>query len=137
MTTSARSAIRSVTFPFPSSPHWAPTTTSPGISTPHQSGSSLFGGTVRRHAAEIPLPVHVGELRIAGQESEHDLTHGTVPVLGDDDVGLARPFGVAVVVLVAVDEHDEVCVLLDSTAFAKVRQQRLPAVIRIRARLDR
>src|SRR3954465_15609569 len=28
---SARSASRSVTFPFPSSPHWAPTTTKPGI----------------------------------------------------------------------------------------------------------
>src|SRR2546423_14222978 len=31
MTTSARSASRSVTFPFPSSPHWAPTTTRPGM----------------------------------------------------------------------------------------------------------
>src|SRR6185437_16787943 len=30
-TASARSASRSVTFPFPSSPHWAPTNTIPGI----------------------------------------------------------------------------------------------------------
>src|SRR5215218_7569688 len=32
MTMSDRSASRSVTFPFPSSPHWAPTITSPGMS---------------------------------------------------------------------------------------------------------
>src|SRR3954453_9159427 len=32
MTRSACSARRSVTFPLPSSPHWAPTTTFPGIS---------------------------------------------------------------------------------------------------------
>src|SRR5919201_819084 len=32
MTTSACSASRSVTFPLPSSPHWAPTIASPGIS---------------------------------------------------------------------------------------------------------
>src|ERR671933_2953358 len=31
MTTSARSASRSVTLPFPSSPHWAPTTTRPAM----------------------------------------------------------------------------------------------------------
>src|SRR5919201_844114 len=34
MTTSAVSASRSVTLPFPSSPHWAPTSTNPGISSP-------------------------------------------------------------------------------------------------------
>src|SRR4051812_35013718 len=34
MTTSARSAIKSVILPLPSSPHWAPTTTSPGMSEP-------------------------------------------------------------------------------------------------------
>src|SRR3954454_21769983 len=32
MTTSACSASRSVIFPFPSSPHWAPTMTMPGMS---------------------------------------------------------------------------------------------------------
>src|SRR3712207_2121232 len=32
MTRSARSASRSMIFPFPSSPHWAPTTTIPGTS---------------------------------------------------------------------------------------------------------
>src|SRR3954454_20510198 len=31
MTASARSASRSTTLPFPSSPHWAPTTAMPGI----------------------------------------------------------------------------------------------------------
>src|SRR6185295_10270335 len=39
ITRSARSASRSVTFPFPSSPHWAPTTTIPGMAV-----TSLGGG---------------------------------------------------------------------------------------------
>src|SRR3712207_1583949 len=34
MTASARSASRSTTLPLPSSPHWAPTTTMPGIAPP-------------------------------------------------------------------------------------------------------
>src|SRR3954471_22020606 len=109
MTTSARSAIRSVILPLPSSPHWAPTTTSPGMS------ERLFLGaaaaryvpaavhSARRiasradRARELPLPEHVGELRVARQEREHDLAHGPVPVLGDDYVGLARALRVAVV----------------------------------------
>src|SRR3954447_26018792 len=102
MTTSARSAIRSVILPLPSSPHWAPTTTSPGTS------ERLFLGAAAAryvaaavHAAcrispradrprELPLAVHVGELRIARQEREHDLADGPVAMLRDDDVGLAR-----------------------------------------------
>src|SRR6476661_3039353 len=115
MTTSARSAIRSVTFPLPSSPHWAPTTTSPGIS--FLLRLDLVGH--RWRPAEVPFLVHVGELRVTREEREHDVADGTVPVLGDDDVGLARTLGVAVVVLVAVDEHDDVRVLLDLAGLAE------------------
>src|SRR3954447_19338701 len=144
MTTSARSAMRSVTLPFPSSPHWAPTTTSPGISeclvggwdvgvAVHRTwversvpaapyGRASHGRTASHgaRAGELALAVHVGELRVARQECEHDLADGPVAVLGDDDVGLTRALGVAVVVLVAVDEHDEVGILLDLTRLAQV-----------------
>ena len=44
-------------------------------------------------------------------------------MLGDDDVRDARPLAVlAQVVLLAIDEGDEVCVLLDLARFTKVRQ---------------
>src|SRR3954451_13716314 len=152
MTTSARSAIRSVTLPLPSSPHWAPTTTSPGMSetlfrvvrrdvgiavhwtwaeraaggassdraTSHGRARTTSGGA---RAGELSLAIHVGELRVARQEREDHLAHGPVAVLGDDDVGLAGTLRVAVVVLVAVDEHDEVRILLDLARLAQVREQ--------------
>src|SRR3954453_18540690 len=129
MTTSARSASRSVTLPLPSSPHWAPTTTRPGMRSASSCRvwrSSLESvGRGRSPTAEVAFLVHVGELRIAAQEREHHLADRAVPVLGDDDVRLARPLRVAVVVLVAVDEHDDVGVLLDLTGLAQVGEQRL------------
>src|SRR5438270_13591358 len=104
MTTSARSAIRSVILPLPSSPHWAPTTTSPGTASEHLFRSSVRHVSVSVHSAsrtaapycsrELALPVHVGELRIARQEREDDLPHGAVAVLGDDDVRFAGALGV-------------------------------------------
>src|SRR4051794_12595442 len=115
MTTSARSAMRSVTFPLPSSPHWAPTTTSPGIPVLLRFDAVRH----RRRFTEVPFLVHVGELRVTGQEGKHDVPDRAVPVLGDDDVGFARTLGVAVVVLVAVDEHDDVRVLLDLARLAQ------------------
>src|SRR3954447_26480641 len=45
-TRSARSASRLVTFPFPSSPHWVPTMTIPGIT------GEDYGGAGRRPGAE-------------------------------------------------------------------------------------
>ena len=50
------------------------------------------------------------------QERQRDIADRPVAVLGDDDVGLAQPLGLPVVVLVAVDEHHEVGVLLDRPA---------------------
>src|ERR671933_760736 len=99
MTTSACSASRSVTFPLPSSPHWAPTTTSPGTSSSPLGLDAVRG---RRRSVEVAFAVHVGELRIATEEREHDFTDRTVPVLGDADVRLAGSLRVAVVVLVAI-----------------------------------
>src|ERR671915_458886 len=63
----------------------------------------------------------VGELGVALEERELDRIGGAVPVLGDDqlrDPLLLRLF--AVVVLVAVDEADEVCVLLDRARLAQI-----------------
>src|SRR5580704_16887314 len=71
-----------------------------------------------------PLAGVVHELRVLVLERQHDVPHRPVPVHGDDDVRLAGPLGILVVVLLAVDEHHEVRVLLDLAAFAKVREDR-------------
>src|ERR1700761_5341693 len=76
-----------------------------------------------------PLPGIVGELGVLLLEGQDDLADGAVAVLGDDDVGLALPLGVLVVVLVAVDEHDQVGVLLNLAGLTQVRQDRLLVVL--------
>src|SRR5919197_872837 len=104
-TASARSASRSVTFPSPSSPHWAPMTTRPGI-------RPLRIGRPSERSPVLRQQVH--ELRELAAEDELDAVDGAVAVLGDDELGDPRLLGLlGVVVLVAVDEHDEVRVLLD------------------------
>src|SRR5580704_18274708 len=60
-----------------------------------------------------PLAGVVHELRVLLLERQHDVPHRPVPMLGDDDVRLAGPLGILVVVLLAIDEHHEVRVLLD------------------------
>src|SRR3954469_20020337 len=123
-TTSACSARRSMTLPLPSSPHWAPTITVPGISF-----ESVGGATQRRVAAGPgPAPpsgaLQAQEARVLALEGERHVAQAAVAVLGDDEVGLARAVGVLVVVLVAVDEHHEVGVLLDLAGLAQVAQHR-------------
>src|SRR3954462_12890949 len=112
-TTSACSARRSMTLPLPSSPHWAPTITVPGISL-----ESVGGGERLRRAREAE------EARVLALEGQRDVAKAAVAVLGDDEVGLARAVGVLVVVLVAVDEHDEVGVLLDLAGLTQVGEHR-------------
>src|SRR5579862_9186548 len=82
-----------------------------------------------------PLAGVVHELRELLLEAEDDFPDRAVAVLGDDDVRLARAFRVAVVVLLAIDEHHEVAVLLDLTRFPEVGQDRflLPAALLDRA----
>src|SRR3954447_826245 len=91
---SNRSASRSTSFPLPSSPHWAPTMTVPGTS---------------------GLPAsEVGEQGVLLAERELHGVGGAGAVLGDDQLRDALVgLGVLDVVLVAVDEHDDVGVLLD------------------------
>src|SRR3954452_10966714 len=54
MTTSARSASRSVILPLPSSPHWAPTTTNPGMA---------LGPVERRAGALGPVDERPAQVR--------------------------------------------------------------------------
>src|SRR2546421_10086354 len=61
----------------------------------------------------------VCELCVSLQERELDPVGRPVPVLGEDHLGQALLVGVLVVVLVAVDEHDEVGVLLDRAGLAQ------------------
>ena len=78
-------------------------------------------------------PGHVAELRVRVDEAEPAAVGGAVAVLGDDDLRLALPLRVLVV---AVDEHDDVGVLLDGARLAQVRQHR-PLVLRAARRRAR
>src|ERR1700728_3757292 len=124
-TAPARSASRSVILPFPSSPHWAPTMTIPGIA-----GSVYEAGT--EVLLRVALAGVVEELRVLLLERQRDFADGAVAVLGDDQVGLAGALGVLVVVLVAVDEHHQVGVLLEVPRLAQIRELRFL----VRPRLD-
>ena len=59
--------------------------------------------------------MHVRELRVPREERERDVADGPVAVLGDDQIGFAGALGLGLVVLLSVQEHHEVCVLLDRT----------------------
>ena len=71
------------------------------------------------------------------------VAEAAVAVLGDDHVGDPLALGLLVVVLVAVDEHDEVGVLLDRARLAQVGEHRalvralLDAAVELRERDDR
>src|SRR5260221_2222565 len=80
-----------------------------------RSGTTLTSRPPAPHPPSLREPVArvIHEPRVLALEREHDVTDRAVAVLGDDDVRLARPLGLLVVVLLAVDEHHEVGVLLD------------------------
>src|SRR5205085_11318756 len=60
----------------------------------------------------------VRELCVPLQERELDRVGRPVPVLGEMDLGQPLLVALVVVVLVAIDEHDQVCVLLDRPGLA-------------------
>ena len=60
------------------------------------------------------------ETEAFGVEVEFDFADGAVSVLGDNEIGDALAFGFGVVVIFAVDKHDDVGVLLDGAGFAEV-----------------
>src|SRR3954468_15553949 len=123
-TTSACSARRSMTLPLPSSPHWAPTITVPGISFGSVGRACARRGAAAGRRAWSGGALQAQEARVLALEGERHVPEAAVAVLGDDEVGLARAVGVLVVVLVAVDEHDEVGVLLDLAGLAQVGEHR-------------
>src|SRR4051812_14544656 len=110
-TTSARSARRSMTLPLPSSPHWAPTITVPGISLGSVGGGGLRPVPRDRRAHRIGLlgevvglPAQVGaddrqhlaHLLQAGDRTLVDLLGQVVAleVRRDDDRALGLVAGV-------------------------------------------
>src|SRR6185312_16737461 len=64
---------------------------------------------------------HRFESGVLTEEVQHHGVGWAVTLLANDDLGLALVRAVFVVVLVAVDEHDDVRILLDGAGFAQVR----------------
>src|SRR3954451_23220857 len=93
ITMSARSASRSVTFPFPSSPHWAPTTTKPGID-PLSVREPLIrshdgnGGAHLGQAGDGPVAELLTELVAIGEIGRDEHRPLLLPALVDDRVEL-------------------------------------------------
>src|SRR5882724_4917994 len=86
-----------MTFPLPSSPHWPPT---------RMMTTALLGSWFG------PARLQVVEPRVVAAELELDHAGRAVAVLGDDELGYARPL-IGFVVLRAKQKHDNVRVLLD------------------------
>src|SRR5229473_1575908 len=108
MTMSALAARKSMTFPFPSSPHWPPT---------RMMTTALLGSWF------WPASLEVVEAGVVAAELELDHAGRSVAVLRDDELGDARPL-VGLVVLRPEKEHDDVRVLLDRARLAKVAEDR-------------
>src|SRR3981189_3736830 len=90
-------ASRSTIFPLPSSPHCAPTMTVAGTSLQSSRSSGC------REIRELRVPLQERELHRVGR---------TVAVLRENHLGWAVVLGLLVVVLIAIDERDEIRVLL-------------------------
>src|SRR4051794_18751614 len=71
------------------------------------------------------------EARELADERQIDLADRTVALLRDDELREAFRFRRRVVHLIAVDEEDDVGVLLDRTGLAKVRHHRALVLTRI------
>src|SRR2546422_5316672 len=95
---------------------------------PHRRlGSTLLVQRRARAAVCLRLPRHLAvlEARVLLQEGQLDLADGAVALLGDVDLGDTLLLAVlGVVVLVAVEEADDVRVLLYRAGFAKIREPR-------------
>src|SRR5260370_34013393 len=95
MTMSALAARKSMTFPFPSSPHWPPT---------RMMTTALLGSWFWPASLEV---VEAGVVA-AGPELGH--AGGSVAVLGDDELGHAGPL-IGFVVLRPEKRHDNLRLL--------------------------
>src|ERR1700704_1900333 len=108
MTMSAFEARKSMTFPFPSSPHWPPT-------------RMMTKGLLRTWLR--PARLQVVEPRVVAAELQLDHSGRAVTVLGDVKFRDAGPF-IRFVVLGAKKKHDDVRVLLDAARFSQIAQDR-------------
>src|SRR4029077_20760953 len=105
MTMSALAARKSMTFPFPSSPHWPPT---------RMMTTALLGSWFG------PARLQVVEPRVVAAELELDHAGRAVAVLGDDELGNAGPL-IGLVVLWAKQKHDNVTVLFNTVVSNNIR----------------
>src|ERR1700684_1684588 len=78
-TASARSASRSVILPFPSSPHWAPTITIPGIAVGVYEGRGRFGASGRTRRGAKLAPLVLAEQRDQIPADLHQSRDGAAP----------------------------------------------------------
>src|SRR5258708_5573442 len=108
MTTSAFSARESMTFPFPSSPHWPPTRMMTTVLL-----GSWFG----------PAGLQVVEPRVVAAELQLDHAGRPVAVLGDVELGDAWSL-IGFVVLWAKQKHYNVTILFDTSRFSQIAQDR-------------
>lgn len=65
---------------------------------------------IKRHKADALLV-----------EEELDVAGGTTTVLGENEVGDVLTFGFWIVIILAIQEHNNISILLDRTRFAKIR----------------
>ena len=65
---------------------------------------------IKRHKADALLV-----------EEELDVAGGTTTVLGENEVGDVLAFGFWIVVILAIQEHNNISILLDRTRLAKIR----------------
>src|SRR5256885_14178590 len=97
-----------MTLPLPSSPHWPPT---------RMMTTGLLGPGLGAPGLQVV------EAGVLAAELELDHAGGAVAVLGDDDLGDARPL-ISFIVFWSIKKHDNVTVLFNATAFAEVAEDR-------------
>ena len=64
---------------------------------------------IKRHKADALLV-----------EEEFDVAGGTTAVLGENEVGDVLAFGFWIVIILAIQEHNNISILLDRTRLAKI-----------------
>src|SRR5918999_2063953 len=84
ITRSARSASRSTIFPFPSSPHWAPTMTTPGID------ASSVGEGARRALPHTQVAAHHQERVVTDLDQAAHRARANLLTQPGEGVGVVR-----------------------------------------------
>src|SRR5579875_2014099 len=74
--------------------------------------------------SDIGLTIHfqISKTRLRGEKAHRNLPDRSIAVLGEDNVSDILSVGVRVVQFLAVDEHDDIGILFDTSAFAEVAQ---------------